>query len=65
MDAIRLGFTTFSSSQLSIMATTSKQYLARGEDLWKGRAEKVVSCQIPVSHMFLSLVPIRMLNCSP
>ncbi|KAF5373574.1 hypothetical protein D9758_000656 [Tetrapyrgos nigripes] len=23
------------------MATTSKQYLARGEDLWKGRAEKV------------------------
>ncbi|EEB93238.1 hypothetical protein MPER_08136, partial [Moniliophthora perniciosa FA553] len=23
------------------MATTSKQYIARGEDLWKGRAEKV------------------------
>ncbi|THU87235.1 transport protein particle complex subunit [Dendrothele bispora CBS 962.96] len=23
------------------MATTSKQYLTRGEDLWKGRAEKV------------------------
>ena len=25
------------------MATTSKQYKAIGEDLWKGRTEKIVS----------------------
>ena len=29
---------------LSEMATTSKQYKAIGEDIWKGRAEKTVRC---------------------
>lgn len=28
---------------IHVMATTSKQYKGIGEDLWKGRAEKVVS----------------------
>lgn len=32
------------------MATTSKQYKAIGEDLWKGRTEKVVSQSLTVTR---------------
>ena len=52
------------------MATPSKQYKAIGEDLWKGRTEKVVS---GTSTRYLSLTQrlgetltdpqIRMQNC--
>lgn len=38
------------------MATTSKQYKAIGEDLWKGRAEKIVS-QID-SCIFYFIAPV-------
>ena len=44
------------------MATTSKQYKAIGEDIWKGRTEKVVRISAPVSvsstrpiHVYLSV----------
>ncbi len=35
------------------MATSSKQYKAIGEDLWKGRTEKIVSVQ-PLSPLTAS-----------
>lgn len=41
------------------MATSSKQYKAIGEDLWKGRTEKIVRCHhivlLPVTADNLSL----------
>jgi len=33
------------------MSTTSKQYKNIGEDLWKGRAEKMVRFEVPTSHL--------------
>ena len=33
------------------MSTTSKQYKNIGEDLWKGRAEKIVRFKVPTSYL--------------
>ena len=56
------------------MATTSKQYKAIGEDIWKGRTEKVVRISAPVSvsstrpiHVYMSVSDVcfdRMLSSS-
>lgn len=43
------------------MATTSKQYKNIGEDLWKGRAEKIVSHSSKPPYLNADF--IRMQNC--
>ena len=52
----------------SIMATTSKQYKAIGEDIWKGRAEKIVRravllCGVRNMRFDLTLVVERRAVC--
>jgi UTP:GlnB (protein PII) uridylyltransferase len=36
------------------MATSSKQYKAIGEDLWKGRTEKIVRCLFSSAVLILT-----------
>lgn len=48
------------------MATTSKQYKAIGEDLWKGRPEKIVGRSSGRSHIDdLDVLRDRMQSSSP
>jgi len=45
------------------MATTSKQYKAIGEDLWKGRTEKIASPSLTSFYLYLLTVPDDRIEC--